>query len=157
MKYLNYVSLAGLVILIIIIKMVPSSSAKVSEAATDPTGAPSASSAPSQTEVFLSALTASGLHPMPLAKVNKKIFSVQGLLVAFANDNIQIYEYPTNASATADAQKIHWIYANALLRSPFRGIVHLYEKENLLVFYMGNKEDVIRALGANLVSVQILH
>jgi hypothetical protein len=154
MKYMNYVSLAGLIILIIIMKMVPSSSAKVSEAATDPVSAPSVLSAPSQTEVFLSTLTANGLHPTPLAKVNKKIFSVQGLLVAFGNDNIQIYEYPTNASATADAQKFHWIYTSALSRSPFRGIVHLYEKENLLVFYMGNKEDVIRALSANLVSVQ---
>jgi len=71
--------------------------------------------------------------------------SVGGVLVALGGDNVQIFEYSTDAAASDDLQKFQE-KINGSRGTVSSKITHLYKKDTALIFYMGTREDILTVL-----------
>ena len=83
-------------------------------------------------------LQASGANPFLVggAKTRRPPFSVPGILMTLRGDNIQIFEYPNQATSAGEAAS----FVNS------RSQAHLYVEGSLLVLYTGNRDEIISVL-----------
>ena len=84
-----------------------------------------------------------GFHPVAIGPIKKTPFVNEGLIVALDGDNIQIFPYASHFSAEYDAALFFAQYPNATTTG---GGMNVYQKGNLLIFYMGSRENIFSAL-----------
>ncbi|MDB5188207.1 MAG: hypothetical protein JWO50_727 [Candidatus Kaiserbacteria bacterium] len=89
------------------------------------------------TQALLTQLQQNGLNLNPVMTVHKTNLSVPGTLFTVHGDNIQIFEYPNNSLASADALKLRAMYSKNSQQNAWGSMVHIYTKDNLVIFYMG--------------------
>jgi hypothetical protein len=99
------------------------------------------------TQELLNQLQQSGLILTPVMQVHKSQLSVVGTLFTVEGDNVQIFEYQNNAAALADALKLGAMYSkDSQLKNAWGSMVHIYSKDNLVIFYMGYNTTPSKAL-----------
>ena len=110
-----------------------------------------ASSAPSNTELprptgeFISNLENNNFSPVVIAKITRKPLTAQGYIVGLNKDNMEVFEYSNNNSAMAEAALLAKKYRKPD-PNPWAKVIHIYVKDNLVIFYMGNQEEILAAL-----------
>lgn len=94
-------------------------------------------------------LRAAGVSVEPDGEVDQPFFSVTGRMIKVRGEDVQVFQYANTAAADAQAApvsldgsavgttKLHWI-----------GPPHFYKKGKLLVLYVGDHQDVLKALEA---------
>lgn len=96
------------------------------------------------TEALLKSMKGLGLDPLPLNKVNRAFFSVEGTLVALANDNMLVFEYPDELIQQMEVSAFQ--QSAGTYRGSWKKNVNLYMRDNLVIFYMGDKRKITSAL-----------
>lgn len=93
---------------------------------------------------LLSALEEKGLNPVPVSSIKRDFFSVTGTIVTISGDNFQAFEYKDSYAASSEAT----IFKKSASTSAgkWKKRAHLYEKDALLVLYMGNQKNILEAL-----------
>jgi hypothetical protein len=74
-----------------------------------------------------------GYETAAISETSSRMFSVKGVLLLVGRDNIKVFEYPDAESAAKEIPK------NTMK-------AHIYSAGNLIVFYMGEKKDVLTFL-----------
>lgn len=92
-------------------------------------------------------LRAAGIIVKRAGEVVQPFFSVKGMIIKVRGEDVQVFQYShkteTDAQAaqvspdgsTVGTTKIHWI-----------GTPHFYKSEKLLVLYVGDNDNVLKAL-----------
>ena len=100
---------------------------------------------------LLADLRARALRVKPAGKIVQPFFTVAGRVILVNGQDLQVFQYPDASRANAQAAlvspdgltvataKVHW------LAPP-----HFYKRDKLLVIYLGDEGDVLRALEAAL-------
>jgi hypothetical protein len=86
-------------------------------------------------------LNAQNLGAQPLGSVSHQYLTGRGTLVGFMGDNIQIFEYATNAIARAEASAIF----KRAPRLATESLFHLYLRDNMIGLYFGHNAAVMQA------------
>ncbi len=102
------------------------------------------------TENFLNALRVAGIYPNAVRTVVRTSLSVKGEIVTFNNDSVETFEYLTSQSASEDSAKLTALYSGPRGNNGWSKLVNLYQKDALLVFYLGRNKDVLAALNATM-------
>lgn len=97
-------------------------------------------------EQLIQELKEIGLDPTLRQKITRAPFSVSGRIITLSGDNIQIFEYPDQDLAQKEAPLLASKYVDGQRPSRWKDSVHLYTQDVLTVFYLGNNEDIIKAL-----------
>lgn len=100
---------------------------------------------------LLAALRAAGARVDPGGKVGQPFLSVKGRLIKVNGEEVQVFQYRNARRAdtqaalvsrngrTVGTTKVHWL-----------GPPHFYKREKLLVLYIGENNQVLKALEATL-------
>jgi len=98
---------------------------------------------------FTKDLTTAGLSPIIIKTIARKSLAGQGVLVGLNGDNMQVFEYPDSQTAlekgNAFAKK--FLMNNSLNR--WKDVMHVYVRNNIIVFYMGNNKSILNTLSLN--------
>jgi hypothetical protein len=96
---------------------------------------------------LIDTIRSKNLEVIPSGEVTQDFFSVKGTAIAIKNQQIQVFEYPSNAEAQKDAMKISED-GSSIGTSMVTWIEppHFYHKERLIVLYLGNDKEVISIL-----------
>jgi hypothetical protein len=98
---------------------------------------------------LIDSLRAAGVNVEPQGEVDQPFFSVKGRMIKVHSEDVQVFEYSTASAADAEAAlvspdgrgvgrtKLHWV-----------GPPHFYKKEKVLVLYIGDNDQVLKALEA---------
>ncbi|MBI3995396.1 MAG: hypothetical protein HY349_05410 [Nitrospirae bacterium] len=96
-------------------------------------------------------LRTAGVSVEPEGEVEQPFFSIEGRMIKVSGEDVQVFQYIDAAAADAEAalvspdgsavgtSKIHWI-----------GPPHFYKKGKLLVLYVGDNAELLKALEAAL-------
>lgn len=95
-------------------------------------------------EIMLKAIKEAGLDPAPLKRVNRAFFSVEGTMVALANDNMLVFEYPDEHLQLIEVSTFQ--QSAQTPKGSWKKDVNLYMRDNLVVFYMGDRRKITSAL-----------
>ncbi len=87
-----------------------------------------------------------GLYPSVGQKISHTPLSVTGVLVSVNKDNIQVFEYPDNASALAEEKNLEQKYIQSKKQTSWDEFKHVYVWGNLVIYYMGNNKNILTAL-----------
>ena len=99
------------------------------------------------TEKFVQELKTAGFSPVIVKKIRRfPRLAVEGRLVAFNGDNFQVFEYPDHESAMRDASPLAVRYTSSSRSAAWKGNIHLYVDNTLLIFYMGNSNSIVDSL-----------
>jgi hypothetical protein len=102
-----------------------------------------------ETESLARALRSAGLQVKSADPIRQPFFTTAGHVLLVEGDDLQVYEYPSRESASADAAKIapsgspigtsmpNW------MRPP-----HIFRKDKLIMIYLGAASRVLTALEA---------
>jgi hypothetical protein len=77
-------------------------------------------------------------------------FSVKGTMVLTEHDNVQMFEYSNARAAASDVEAFKKSYDQIKSTNIWKSSIHLYQKDNVIVFYMGTREKVISPLTAKM-------
>ena len=100
---------------------------------------------------LLANLRATGVRAKPGGRIVQPFFSVSGKVIQVNGEDVQVFQYRDAARTDAQAAllspdgstvgttKVHWL-----------GPPHFYKREKLLVLYLGENHQVLRALEASL-------
>ncbi len=100
----------------------------------------------SRAGTFISDLKSEGLHVTPLQKIQKDAFTEEGVLVSVSGDSIGLFEYTHANTARAEAFALAQQSKQNLRWGEY---IHVYVKDSLVIYYMGNKEIILNALTSN--------
>ncbi|MDQ2933126.1 MAG: hypothetical protein M3Q80_01975 [bacterium] len=91
-----------------------------------------------------------GVTDLQLAKnITRKKFSAPGTLLTLENDNIQVFEYTDGEIASADLEKlVEYYYSDKAADLDWKDSVHIYRKDNLVIFYMGANKEILTVLNS---------
>ena len=96
------------------------------------------------TQEFINNLVSEDVKPVLVDNTKKDFFSVEGQIIAVGKSNIQVFEYPDMASARLDVVAFQ---KSANTRyGAWKKRVHLFTKDNLIIFYMYDNKEVLRFL-----------
>lgn len=112
-------------------------------AAQSETAVPYEQGAPSETAQFLQDLRGMGIAALTLGTVRKPYLEGTGTIVAFSNDNIQIFEFSNPSIASAAAAQIFG-KAPRLKKEP--NFFHAYMKDALVILYFGHNQEVMQTM-----------
>lgn len=87
-----------------------------------------------------------GLAPIARRNITRERFNAPGTLLALEGGTIQVYEYKTEAALVSDLSVLKERYMNLAKKYHWASQVNIYAKGNLLVFYLGNNEEILTAL-----------
>jgi hypothetical protein len=100
-----------------------------------------------ETKRFLSDLEQEGMEYQVVARITRKLeFSVEGVTVTLDGDNIQIFEYPDYTIASKEAEAFASQYKTPRWQNSWKTPIRIYQKDTLLVYYMGTHETVANKL-----------
>lgn len=101
------------------------------------------------TKRLMNSLSSTGATVESIGDVQQDFFSVQGQLIRLLGGEVQVYEYPDEASAQAEAQLISadgssvGTHMMMWLDTP-----HFFHQGTLIVLYLGGDENVLGMLEA---------
>lgn len=98
-----------------------------------------------QFELFISELNNNGFNTVISQKITRKPLVANGVIVALQKDNIEVFEYPDRNNAMAESALLAKKYRKPA-PNPWSQIIHIYVKDNLVIFYMGKREDILSVL-----------
>ncbi|MCX6713244.1 MAG: hypothetical protein NTY66_03505 [Candidatus Vogelbacteria bacterium] len=101
------------------------------------------------TERFIQELKTIGFESSPWKKITRTSFSVPGVIITLDKDNIQVFEYPDSETARKEVSLLAEKYTSRAYSSHWGGSSHLYVKDTLAIFYLGNDKNVLKALVKN--------
>ncbi len=87
------------------------------------------------TKGLIEKIKQNGLEAMAVKSITRRSFSVQGALITLGGDNISVFEYQDSATPLKEASNFQK-----------RKDAHLYVSGNLIVYYYGQKSNVIASL-----------
>lgn len=102
------------------------------------------------TKIFLNTLENAGLNPVPISLSTRPSLSVIGSIITFENNNIETFEYTTKQKALKAASSLAATYSPINTRNPWSTSVHIYQKDNLIVFYLGSNSVILSGLYATM-------
>lgn len=94
------------------------------------------------TQQLLGTLRQQGFAVEPRMTVRKQSLSVQGVVVSFLGDSIQMYEYPDNATALVAETQLETQYISTANHDTWKSVTHFYVKNNILILYIGYNETI---------------
>lgn len=103
-----------------------------------------------ETQSFIKELRTGTLKAVPAAIVTRAPLTVQGRAIALNGDNLQVFEYNSAKTAKKEADMLAKKYESTLKESVLsEKNVHIYAKDKLLIFYMGNNKSIIDSIVRN--------
>lgn len=106
-----------------------------------------------ETQNLMNDLNKEGLAPVAVSPITRDFFSVEGKILTAGKDNIHVFEYPNKGQAELEAS--FFKRSSETRRGEWKKGVNLFLRNNLIIFYAGEKEPIIKALlsaGASKVS-----
>lgn len=100
----------------------------------------------SATSQFIKRLSNSDMVPRAVKNITHKTLTVKGNLITLGNDNIQIFEYGDASSAQLEAAALSKRYMSSSRSLAWKKDMHIYVDSTLVIFYMGNRENVLDSL-----------
>ncbi len=97
---------------------------------------------------LLDELRRQGLNVMPESNIEQPFLSVEGDTIKVENETIQVFEYPDEGAANADASKISPNGTISGMSITWTGKPHFYRSARIIVIYVGNDPKVLGALDA---------
>jgi len=97
-----------------------------------------------KTSELMANLQNEGLAPKATVNIQRDFFSAMGIIVTLNGDNIKVFEYKDPATAAADVLAFQKSAETKMYA--WRKTVHLYLKDNIIVFYMGSRRNILDAL-----------
>lgn len=97
-----------------------------------------------QSELFISELN-NAFNAVISQKITRKPLAANGVIVALQKDNIEVFEYADRNTAMAESALLAKKYRKPE-PNPWADKIHIYVKDNLLIFYMGKREDILSIL-----------
>lgn len=79
-------------------------------------------------------------------EIKKEGLSVTGRMVVVNGDNFNVFEYTNSSLAQKEAFEMSQKYDATSNSAEWKENMHLYLKDNLLIFYMGKNDSIISAL-----------
>jgi hypothetical protein len=98
------------------------------------------------TELLIQKLGADGFAPVISRIVTRPQFIVPCRLVILNGDNIQVFEYPDQATASGDASALASKYTSSSRSLAWKERMHIFVDGSLVTFYMGSDAAIIGAL-----------
>ena len=96
---------------------------------------------------FVESLNQYNLRPVIIGEISRRPrITVPGQLVALGGDNIQVFEYPDHDSAMNEATALAQAYTESSRSPAWKHNIHVFVKDSLLIFYMGNQSSIVAAL-----------
>lgn len=93
---------------------------------------------------LLNKLEEGNLHSAVIGDITREFFSQPGKIVALSKDNIKVFEYTDTKELSKDVENFQ---KSARTREgAWKKSVHLYADSHMIVFYLGEKELIIKAL-----------
>lgn len=92
------------------------------------------------TELFINKINnITDINAIADGKVKRNIFNTEGRTISLQNDNFQIFEYADSNIAQTNATIVIKEYE-------YNKKIHIYQKNNLIIFYMGNNQKILKVL-----------
>ncbi len=95
---------------------------------------------------FINQLESRGLDPVLIGSIKRSSFSATGTLLALTGDNVQIFEYKDKTLITSELDQAMRQYSATGASRRWRGYVYIYQKNNLIVYYMGGQLLIVKTL-----------
>lgn len=96
---------------------------------------------------LVEALKSQGLNVERAGDVSQPFFSVAGQALTVGGENIQVFQYRTAEAARKEAARVSPDGSSVgTSMMSWVSTPHFYRKDNLIVLYVGEKEEVLRAL-----------
>lgn len=100
---------------------------------------------------FTDAISASGVPVAVKSKVRQPFFSAEGMVLAIENEDVQVYEYHAADTARSEAGSVSpdgstIAAGDALARVEWVATPHFYQRDRLIVVYVGHNRDVLDVL-----------
>ncbi len=80
------------------------------------------------------------------SEIKRENLSVSGRMIVMNGDNLEVFEYPDSNTAEKEALQMSQKYQSTQNSLEWKESIHLYLKDNLLIFYMGKNDSIISAL-----------
>jgi hypothetical protein len=93
-----------------------------------------------------------GLTPMARHHVVRPLYGVDGRLITLGSDNFETFEYTDNQKAIEEFGRISGEYSKSAWPKVYKDSIHLYVMDNIGIYYLGNNEEIIKALEKNSTS-----
>lgn len=104
-----------------------------------------------ETQQLMSELHDVHLNPVLNQKIKRTPFSTQftpqGALITLDRDNIQVFEYQDSESAQLQMNLLLENYNEIMMSKTSVKKMHLYIRNSLIIFYLGNNDNILTALG----------
>lgn len=98
-------------------------------------------------DTFVRALRARGLKVESAGEVSQPFFTPAGRAFTVAGENVQVFRYPSVRAAEAEAKQVNAEGTSVGTSSAmWVGPPHFYRKGRLIVLYLGENADVLKAL-----------
>jgi len=98
------------------------------------------------------------LKPELIQKIKRAPLSVKGALIGLGRDNIQVFEYPDHDTALKEgaifAEK-HTKHIGSTASNLWKNTMHLYVRDNIVIFYMGKDADILTVLNKDMNSLSL--
>ncbi len=99
------------------------------------------------TQSLISNFKNSGLESAFAGRITKPPLSIEGNIITLDKDNIQVFEYPDTFIASNEAGMFLEYYKKISSRSSLKSLIHLYQKDAMVIFYMGENKNILDSLG----------
>ena len=97
------------------------------------------------TEQLLYDLKKLGLDTSPSRDFGRQPLSTRGVMLTMMNDNVQVFEYPEEGTASLEGGGLARRYTTTIANS-WKKQIHIYLKGTILVFYMGKNDSILTSL-----------
>lgn len=98
------------------------------------------------TEQYINDLRKVGLSPNLGNTVERKPLTVNGSTVTSNGDSIQIFEYTNHKNASDESVLLLNKYSKTSKSSTWEKSIHIYVKDTLIVFYLGENKLILSSL-----------
>lgn len=98
------------------------------------------------TQKLIARIEETGLYPMPIRDVTRDFFSVTGKIIALDKDNVSVFKYKDSATALPEVSTFQ--KSAGTRAGSWKKGVHLYAQDNLIVFYMGDRQSIMHSLNS---------
>ncbi|MEI8062028.1 MAG: hypothetical protein WCG97_01900 [bacterium] len=98
------------------------------------------------TQAFVEEVKTVNLSPVITGKVNRAPLTASGRSISMAGDNFQVFEYSDSNTAKKEAGLLAQKYATSSHASEWLNDVHIYQRDKLVIYYLGSNQKIINSL-----------
>ena len=107
------------------------------------------------TKKFMDDLKSVGLKPVLIQKIKRAPLSVKGALISLSGDNIQVFEYPDNETASKEMTIFAGKYTKSTASNLGENTTHLYIRDKIVIFYMGTEKNILVTLNKDMNNLSL--